>query len=340
MTLVAQLENKINQKTKPPGSLGHLEKIALQVGLIQNTTNPVINHPHIIVFAADHGIAEQGIVNPYPQTVTTQMVYNFVNGGAAINVFCRQNNISLEVVNAGVNASFESSLPIIHAAIGKGTNDYQTRNAMTSEEAESAIRKGREILAATYRKGSNCVGFGEMGIGNTSSAALILHYYTKLPLEDCVGNGTGSNHEQLIQKKNVLKAVSKFHRLDAKDISAIELLSKIGGFEIAMMTGAYLEAKEAGMIIVVDGFIATAALMIAHHIHPEVLSNCIFAHCSEESGHRKMLNYFNAVPLLDLGLRLGEGTGAALAIPLIQNAVAFLNEMASFESAGISKSPN
>jgi len=335
MNLHESLQNKINLKTKPTGSLGMLESVALQVGLIQNTVTPSISNPHIVVFAADHGIAANGVVNPYPQSVTAQMVYNFVNRGAAINVFCRQNNIALEVVDAGVNTAFDSSLPIIHAAIGKGTKDYRTGEAMSLEEATIAINKGKEIVAVIHQKGCNCIGFGEMGIGNTSSAALMLHYYSMQPVKDCVGNGTGANDEQLIQKKKVLTEVSQFHRLDAQDLSPIELLSKIGGFEIAMMAGAYLKAKELGMIIVVDGFIATAALMIAHHIQQEVLSNCIFAHCSDEQGHRLMLEYLKVKPLLNLGLRLGEGTGAALAIPLIQNAVAFLNEMASFESAGI-----
>jgi nicotinate-nucleotide--dimethylbenzimidazole phosphoribosyltransferase len=183
------------------------------------------------------------------------------------------------------------------------------------------------------------VGFGEMGIGNTSAAALILHHYTNLSIPECAGRGTGTNDAQLLEKQKVLEEVSAFHQLVSQKSNPVALLSKIGGFEIAMMTGAYLQAKESGMIIVVDGFIATAALMIAHQINTEILSNCIFAHCSEEQGHKYMLEYFKAKPLLNLGLRLGEGTGAALAMPLIQNAVAFLNEMASFETAGISKLP-
>jgi nicotinate-nucleotide--dimethylbenzimidazole phosphoribosyltransferase len=334
-TIAQEIKKKINQKTKPPGSLGQLENIALQVGLIQNTVTPAIHNPHIVVFAGDHGIAANGIVNPYPQSVTAQMVYNFVHGGAAINVFCRQNNIALKVVDAGVKYDFDPALPIIHASAGKGTSDYSKGNAMQPDQVKSCLEKGRKIVADIHQDGCNCIGFGEMGIGNTSSAALMLHYYSTQPVEDCVGNGTGANDEQLIQKKKVLTEVSQFHRLDAQDLSPIELLSKIGGFEMAMMAGAYLKAKELGMIIVVDGFIATAALMIAHHIQQEVLSNCIFAHCSDEQGHRLMLEYFKVKPLLNLGLRLGEGTGAALAIPLIQNAVAFLNEMASFESAGV-----
>jgi nicotinate-nucleotide--dimethylbenzimidazole phosphoribosyltransferase len=335
MSLREQLQNKINQKTKPPGSLGQLEAMALQIGLIQKTLNPVISQPHIIVFAADHGIAEHGVVNPYPQSVTAQMVLNFINGGAAINIFCKQLGIVLKVVDAGVKYDFEAALPIIQSSVGKGTADYSKENAMSLAQVSACFQKGASIVTDIFEKGSNCVGFGEMGIGNSSAAALILHHYTGLPISECVGRGTGASNMQLLQKQKVLEEVTVFHDLSKQAWSAEELISKIGGFEIAMMTGAYLEAKERNMVIVVDGFIATAALMTAYAINKTVLDHCVFAHRSEEKGHQHMLSYFKAEPLLQLGLRLGEGTGAALAIPLIQNAVAFLNEMASFESAGV-----
>lgn len=335
MTIREQLQNKINQKTKPSGSLGRLEEIALQIGMIQQTPSPVIHKPHMIVFAGDHGIAAEGKVNPYPQSVTAQMVYNFVKGGAAINIFCKQLGVELLVVNAGVNHAFDSSLPIIHASVGKGTADYSLQHAMSMEQVKECFEKGAAVVNDIFQQGSNCVGFGEMGIGNTSAAALILHHYSRLPISDCVGRGTGANDEQLSQKQRVLEEVSRLHDLFATSLSAEELLSKIGGFEIAMMTGAYLKAKELGMIIVVDGFITTASLLVAYDLDKTILEHCVFAHCSDESGHLHMLNYLNAKPLLQLGLRLGEGTGAALVMPLIQNAVAFLNEMASFDSAGI-----
>ncbi len=337
MTFREQLENKINQKTKPPGSLGRLELIALQIGTVQQTLNPVIHKPHMIVFAGDHGIASHGKVNPYPQPVTAQMVLNFINGGAAINVFCKQLGVELSVVDAGVNHDFDPALPIIHSSVGKGTSDYSQENAMSMEQVKECFDKGGNIITDIYNKGSNCVGFGEMGIGNTSAAALILHHYSRLPISNCVGRGTGASDDQLKQKQTILEEVSCLHGLSVSTLTAEELLYRVGGFEIAMMTGAYLKAKELGMIIVVDGFIATASLMAAYHIDNTVIDHCIFAHCSDEAGHQHMLNYFKAKPLLHLGLRLGEGTGAALAIPLIQNAVAFLNDMASFESAGISK---
>jgi nicotinate-nucleotide--dimethylbenzimidazole phosphoribosyltransferase len=335
MNLKEQLQQKIDAKTKPIGALGMLEKIALKAGMIQNSLTPQIDKPHIIVFAADHGIAAKGKVNPYPQAVTAQMVLNFVKGGAAINVFTQQNGIGLTVADAGVNYEFDASLPIIHAKINHGTKDYSEGNAMTEEEMQKAIEKGKSIVADIYHKGCNTIGFGEMGIGNTSSAALIMHHYTKLSLEDCVGRGTGANDEQLKIKIEILNHAAALHELTESTITGAELLHRIGGFEIAMMTGAYLKAAELNMIIVVDGFIATATLMIAQDMDHKVLDSCFFAHCSDEQGHRKMLEHLKAEPLLQLGMRLGEGTGAALAIPVLQSAVNFLNKMASFESAGV-----
>ena len=334
-----ELQYKIDTKTKPPGSLGKLEEIALQVGMIQQTSKPCITHPHIVVFAADHGITATGLVNPYPQAVTAQMVFNFIHGGAAINVFCRQHNIQLRIVDAGVNADFNdltTHRQFIDAKIGYGTRNYLEEQAMSEKEAGSAIKKGREIVEAIHSGGCNCIGFGEMGIGNTSSASLIMSVVTSLPVDQCVGRGTGTNEEQLSKKIKTLEQVHKKHKnFVGLSISAMRILQAFGGFEIAMMTGAFLEAAERRMVIVVDGFICTAALLLAHMIDHRVLSNCIFAHTSGEQGHEKMLRYLHAQPLLDLKMRLGEGTGAALAIPLIQSALNFLEEMASFESAGI-----
>lgn len=336
MSIAEQLQQKIDSKTKPVGALGLLETIALKVGIIQNTLTPVISKPHIVVFAGDHGIAEKGKVNPYPQAVTAQMVLNFVRGGAAINVFTKQHGIGLTVVDAGVNFNFDLSLPIIHAKINHGTKDYSEGNAMSENEVQLAIEKGKSIVEDIFNEGCNTIGFGEMGIGNTSSAALIMHHFTKLPISDCVGRGTGSNDQQLKNKIQALTQSSVLHQLSDSIIPPSELLMRVGGFEIAMMTGAYLKAAELNMVIVVDGFIATAGLMIANDMDNKVLDGCLFAHCSDEQGHRQMLNHLNAAPLLQLGMRLGEGTGAALAIPVIQSAVNFLNEMASFESAGVS----
>jgi nicotinate-nucleotide--dimethylbenzimidazole phosphoribosyltransferase len=336
MTIEEQLLNKINNKTKPVGALGMLEELALKIGAVQNSLSPTINKPHIVVFAGDHGIAATGKVNPYPQEVTAQMVLNFANAGAAINVFTKQHNIGLTVVDAGVNFDFDPSLPIVHAKINHGTADYSEFNAMSINEVNAAIEKGQSIVQDLFKDGCNTIGFGEMGIGNTSSASLIMHHLLNLPLSECVGRGTGATDEQLQRKRETLENVSLLHELNHYNITPRQLLCRIGGFEIAMMCGAYQKAAELNMIIVVDGFIATAALLVAKHLNQTITDHCVFAHCSDESGHRKMLEHFSAKPVLQLGLRLGEGTGAALAIPILQSAVAFLNEMASFESAGVS----
>jgi nicotinate-nucleotide--dimethylbenzimidazole phosphoribosyltransferase len=346
MNFQEQLRQKINNKTKPSGALGILEELALKIGSIQNSLSPTITKPHIVVFAGDHGIAATGKVNPYPQAVTAQMVLNFVSGGAAINVFTRQHNIGLTVVDAGVNFEFDASLPIVHAKINHATADYSMGNAMSIAEVNAAIEKGRSIVQGLYNEGCNTIGFGEMGIGNTSSASLIMHHLLNLPLSECVGRGTGSTDEQLQRKLDTLKDVSRLHKLHQHDITPQQLLCRIGGFEIAMMVGAYLQATELNMMIVVDGFISTAALLIAKNMRAQLQDKSphrgdlegqlFFAHCSDENGHRKMLEHLNAKPILQLSMRLGEGTGAALAIPLLQSAVAFLNEMASFESAGVS----
>jgi len=333
------LQSKIDNKTKPPGSLGRLEEIALQIGGIQETITPTISHPHILVFAADHGIAITGLVNPYPQAVTAQMVLNFIRGGAAINVFCRQHQIQLRVIDAGVNADFENihSKDFIHAKISLGTKNYLEEPAMRYDEVNDAIQKGKEIVASVCSSGCNCIGFGEMGIGNTSSAALIMSAITRIPIERCAGKGTGVNEEQLrIKIETLQKVFDKYISKNNSSVSPADVLRIFGGFEIAMMVGAYQEAAKQKMVIVVDGFISTSALLIAEALNPGTINYCIFAHTSGERGHQAMLQYLRAKPLLNLEMRLGEGTGAALAIPIIQSAVHFVEEMASFESAGVS----
>ncbi|MBX9733418.1 MAG: nicotinate-nucleotide--dimethylbenzimidazole phosphoribosyltransferase [Chitinophagaceae bacterium] len=334
-----RLQQIIDTKTKPVGALGELERIALQIGTIQQSYTPSIHKPYIVVFAADHGIALSGLVNPYPQAVTAQMVQNFTNGGAAINVFTELNQIDLLVVDAGVNAdlsTLQKNPLFIDAKQGLGTNNYLDTIAMSVQQVETCIEMGKDIVAKIYATGSNTIGFGEMGIGNTSSAALILSAITGISITEATGRGTGVTDLQLAVKIKTLEQVHATHNLASYSNNPIGLLSCIGGFEIAMITGAYLAAAEKNMVIVVDGFIATAALLVAYQIHNSILRNCIFAHTSGEKGHTKMLQYLKAEPLLNLGMRLGEGTGAALAIPLIRGAIAFLNHMASFEEAAVS----
>jgi nicotinate-nucleotide--dimethylbenzimidazole phosphoribosyltransferase len=327
------LHGKIDNKTKPIGALGRLEEIALQIGVIQNSLLPKLNNPHILVFAGDHGIARSG-VSAYPQDVTWQMVMNFVGGGAAINVFCRQNNIKLLAVDAGVNYEFPKSLQgIIHEKVKHGTNNFLDEPAMSIYEVEQCIDRGRKLIVVIGNDNCNVVGFGEMGIGNTSSASIITSLICKIPIQSCVGRGTGLDDEGVKRKTLLLKAAIEKHGLID---DPIKILTTYGGLEIAQMTGAMLQAAEEKMLVLVDGFIATAAFLIASAIEPAVIEYAIFCHQSDEQAHKLALSYLQATPLLNLKMRLGEGTGAAVAYPIIQSAVNFLNEMASFESAGVS----
>lgn len=332
MTLAEQLQHKIDTKTKPLGSLGKLEKIALQMGLVQQTLEPTIEKPTLLVFAADHGLADEG-VSPFPKEVTAQMVLNFVNGGAAINVFCRANGLDLKVIDAGVDFDFPSHSALINAKVAKGTKSILSQAAMSADECLMAIEKGRELVKNLKQEGCNTVAFGEMGIGNTSSAALLMSKICNIPIEKCVGRGTGHDEAGLRKKTAILSKALSMH----PNVSGpLNVLATFGGFEIAMMTGAMLGAFEQGMIILVDGFITTSALIVAHSINNEILKSCIFSHQSDEQGHKLMLEYLKADPLLNLDMRLGEGSGAAVAFPLLKSAVNFLNEMASFEDAGVS----
>lgn len=335
-TLEAPLQRKIDGKTKPLGSLGRLEPLALQIGLVQQTLTPQLRQPHFLVFAGDHGAARAG-VSAYPQEVTWQMVDNYLTGGAAINVFCAQSGIALTVVDAGVNHDFGGRPDMIHAKIANGTENYLEAPAMTAEQCRAALEKGRELVHELSAEGCNCVGFGEMGIGNTASASLLTHCLISRAahtvLVDVVGRGTGLDDAGLSRKCTLL---SQALARGGMPHDPVALLAEYGGFEIAMMTGAILGAAEKRMLILVDGFIVTSAVLVAHAIAPAVLSCCIFTHCSQEPGHRLQLDYLRADPLMQLDLRLGEGTGAALAYPLVRAAAGFLNDMASFESANVS----
>jgi nicotinate-nucleotide--dimethylbenzimidazole phosphoribosyltransferase len=331
-SLDVRLRHLIDHKTKPLGALGQLEHLALQIGLIQQTETPILTNPHLLVFAADHGIAAEG-VSAYPAEVTYQMVQNFINGGAAINVFCRQNGLSLVVCDVGVRGTFAENTPsFVKFKVKPGTRNMRYEPALSTNDAEAAMDAGRTLVDGAHHRGCNVVGFGEMGIGNTSAAALLMHRLLELPLAQCVGRGTGLTDGQLAQKVAILTEVADRY---AHLTDPMALLEAMGGLEIAAIAGGMLRAAENGMVVLVDGFIATAALLVARALDPAVLDYCLFAHQSDEQGHRLMLEHLQVRPLLTLGLRLGEGTGCALAYPLLQAAVAMLNDMASFESAGV-----
>ncbi len=330
------LQNKINNKTKPLGSLGQLEQLALQVGRIQQSLTPALSNPHILVVAGDHGAAKAG-VSAFPQDVTWQMVENFLAGGAAINVFARANGLKLKIVDAGVAHDFGKRDGLVDAKINPaGTRNYLAEAAMSPAECAAALARGADIARALADEGCNVLGFGEMGIGNTAAASLITHALTGTPLVDCIGRGTGLDDAGLARKRDLLAQAVQRAALPS-DVDAMTVLAEFGGFEIVVMAGAMLGAAERGMTLLIDGFIVTSALLAASRIAPGVRDYCIFCHRSAEPGHLAQLRDLKADPLIDLGLRLGEGTGAALAWPLVNAAVAFLNEMASFEAAGVSE---
>lgn len=329
-----EIQAKIDLKTKPLGALGQLEKLAFQIASVQNSLSPQLVNPHIVVFAASHGIASQG-VSAYPSEVTPQMVLNFIGGGAAINVFTRQHGIKLLLVDAGVDYDFEKNDKLIDAKISFGTKNFAEAPAMTAAECRKCIEKGAELVRDVHKTGANVIGFGEMGIGNTSSASAIMSRLLDIPIAECVGKGTGLSDAQLAQKIAVLSGALDLHQNVGGDPESV--LATFGGFEIAMMCGAMQEAARLGMLVLVDGFIASVSYLCAFKMNADIRRNAVFCHQSDEKGHRLLLQALEADALLSLDMRLGEGTGCALAYPLLQSAVAFLNEMASFESAGVSQ---
>ena len=335
--LEAALRYKLDNKTKPIGALGKLESLARQIGLIQRSTTLCFEQPQMVVFAADHGISDEG-VSAYPQAVTVQMVLNMMRGGAAVNVLARQHGFGMTVVDAGV-ASAIPDVPeapadapnLLRRKIGFGTRNMARGQAMTGAQALSALGAGMDVV--NHLPG-NVIAFGEMGIGNTSSAALLLSRFCSVQLDDAVGRGTGLNDAQLDHKQRVLFEVSRKHR-DAK--TPLAVLAAMGGFEIAMMAGAMIQSAANRRVILVDGFIAGAAALVARELRPSVTDYMVFTHRSAELGHRLMLIHLQGQPLLDLEMRLGEGSGALVAWPLLQSAMHIMNEMATFESAGVSQ---
>ena len=331
----AKLQHKIDNKTKPLGSLGQLESLALQLGQILGTESPKLDQPQMLVFAGDHGLTVRG-VSAFPSDVTWQMVENFIAGGACVSVLAKANNISLNVVDCGVNHEFldVSKTPragLLNAKIAHGTVDSSNAAAMTAAQCQQAIENGMTIVKNLP---GNAILLGEMGIGNTSAASLILSRLQGLDIADCTGAGTGLDGAGVDRKTAVLREVLAFH---AGVTAPLDVMAAFGGFEMATMLGAVFQAAAERRVIVVDGFITTAVILVAHALQPTVLQRCVFAHRSGERGHGLMLEKLNSEPLLDMGLRLGEGSGAALAWPLLLAACAVLREMASFESAGVSE---
>lgn len=332
--LKAQAQHKIDNKTKPLGALGILEDLAIKMSLIQNDLNPMLKNKALFVFAADHGIAEEG-VSAFPQEVTQQMVINFLNGGAAINVLSRHNGIDLSIIDIGVKGTVNTHKDLITERVAEGTKNFALQPAMTIEEAQKAINTGYKIFKEKNSQNKiDILGLGEMGIANTTAATAIISAVTGISPSECTGRGTGIDDAGLKHKTEVLEKALSYHKFENNN--ALDILSRVGGFEIGGMAGAALAAGESGCAVVLDGLISTAAGLIAYLINPKIAQYFIAGHKSVEIGHKAALSHMNLTPILDLNMRLGEGTGAALTIDLVDASCRVMREMASFEEAGVS----
>jgi len=327
------LQHKIENLTKPKGSLGRLEELALQIGLIQQTLTPTLSHPHNVIYCSDHGIADEGI-SQSPKEVTRQVIHNFLNGGAGVCFLARQHNFKLKIIDAGVDFDFPSIPQLIHKKIRKGTRNFLHEPAMTYEEMERSIEWGAEIVTDCYKGGCNVISFGEMGIGNTAASSMWMTCLTGIPLIDCVGAGSGLNTEGIKHKYEVLKAALDNYSGDG---STYDIMRYFGGYEMVMAVGGMLKAAELKMIILIDGFIMTNCALAASLLYPSILLYCIFGHCGDENGHKALLNKLKVNPLLHLNLRLGEGSGSICAYPIIDSAVRMINEMHTFTQANVTK---
>ncbi|WP_020166376.1 nicotinate-nucleotide--dimethylbenzimidazole phosphoribosyltransferase [Methyloversatilis discipulorum] len=335
--LSATLQACLDNKTKPLGALGRLEALALQIGQVLGSSAPEPGQAHLLVCAGDHGTLRDARgrgLSAYPADVTWQMVENFLAGGAAINVLAREGGMALHIADCGVAHDFAPRDGLIDAKVAHGTASWFDGPAMTPAQCAQALNNGARIARDIAAGGARVLGFGEMGIGNTASASLITHLLTGAPMDDCVGRGTGLGDAALADKKRVLAALAAGYD-GPRD--AFSVLTAFGGFEIATMAGAMLGAAQSRMLLLIDGFISSAAALVAQAHAPALRHYCVFSHRSQERGHAIQLEHMQALPLLDLDLRLGEGTGAALAWPLVRAAAAILRDMASFESAGVSK---
>lgn len=323
----------IDNLTKPPGSLGRLEELAIELAEMTSEAFPVVSPPGVIVFAADHGVVDEG-VSAFPQEVTVQMILNFLTGGAAINVFSRQIGAAFEVVDVGVAGDIRAE-GVVNRKIRYGTGNFCNQDAMTREEVEKALAVGYERAENMIQQGSKCLILGEMGIGNTTASSAILAVLSGQDVHGLVGCGTGIAPEKLSHKKAVIERAIEERNPDKND--PIDVLAKVGGLEIAAMTGAMLAGARHRIPILLDGFICTVAALLAKEICSTSCKYMIAGHRSVEPGHEMALKLLGKKPILDLGLRLGEGSGAAVAFPILQSAALMLKEMATFTSAGITK---
>jgi len=334
MELKDAIQQKIDNLNKPKGALGRLEELAMQICLIQQTLTPVLKHPCHLLLGGDHGIEREG-VSVSPREVTWQQMINFTHGGGGCNLFCRQHGFDLRIVDVGVDHDLSQVAGIVNRKIARGTQNFLHGPAMTEAQYNEALQVGAQLVDDCVAEGCNVLCIGEMGIGNTSPSSIWMHLYGNIPLEDCIGAGSGLNNEGIRHKYQVLRqAVDNYQ---AQVVPLPSPLSYFGGFEMITAIGAMLRAAEQNLIILIDGFIMTACALGAVQLNAEVKKNMIFTHCGDECGHRRMLDLLGAKPLLNLGLRLGEGTGALCAYPLIDSAVRMMNEMNNFDDAKITK---
>lgn len=322
-----------NQLTKPPGSLGRLEQVAIQLAGLQRSARPAVDPVHISIFAGDHGVVAEG-VSAFPQAVTVEMQRNFVNGGAAISVLAKHLGASLEVINCGTLADPADLPGVIHAPVAAQTGNFCEADAMTQAQWEQALTIGQQAVERAAQQEARLFIGGEMGIGNTTAATALLCACTGLTPQDLSGAGTGLDSQGIQRKAQVVERALRHHAGKLGDTAAVS--RALGGFEITALTGAYIAAAQSGIAVLVDGFICTAAAVCALRLNPSVQPWLIFSHCSAEQGHRKLMAHLNAAPLVDLNLRLGEGSGAAVTIPLLRAACALHNGMATFEEAAVS----
>lgn len=334
MNVDQQVQFRLDHLTKPQGSLGLLEGFVLQLGKLQQTDRPQAKNKRLLILAGDHGITTEGM-SAFPASVTFQMVLNFASGGAAINVLAKKYQEDLHVVDVGVNGEFDTALPILHKKIGKGTKNFLQEEALSEEELERAFAVGEELVIQAKKDNIHLLGVGEMGIGNTSSASILTAALLKKPIEEVTGRGTGINDDQLAHKIAILRQA--FDKRDLVNAEPREILRRVGGFEIATITGIALSCAKYQIALVADGFISTVGIAYAAAIDPRVREITFPSHRSQEKGHVYLLEYLDIKSFLGLEMRLGEGSGAAIAMDVIDTAVHLYNEMATFEDAQVSK---
>ena len=335
-SMLAAIQEKIDNLNKPKGSLGRLEELAMQICLIQQTLEPSLAHPCHLLLGGDHGIEREG-VSVSPREITWQQMINFTRGGGGVNMFCRQHGFKLRIVDVGVDYDFSDVDGIIDRKIARGTKNFLYEPAMSEEEFDRAIQIGSDLVDDCIAEGCRILSIGEMGIGNTSPSSIWMSIFGDIPLKNCIGAGAGLDNDGIRHKYEVLSKALKNYQASIHQPSTISHLTYFGGFEMISAIGVMLRAAEHHLIILIDGFIMTACAIAAIRLYPAAQDYMIFTHCGDESGHKMMLDIVDARPLSHLGLRLGEGTGALCAFPIIDSAVRMMNEMNNFQKARITK---